>query len=273
MINVLYVPVYPGELGWEIINYVPYVNYIFSQKEYSEVHVVVRSGREALYPMGTHFYPISLSSETSMANNGPIPPPNKIAHKLEKRGLIVDTVKVPTGGMKYCKHRSFIKYNANAEHLQKWRGLPTNSVVLAVRGRKYGSHKNWDTHNWVKLCKHLISKNFTPILTGLRESVIIDCSGCIDLTNQTTIADLLAIMKLSLLVIGQSTGPMHLASLSGVPHVVWGSARIAVRYTNSWNPHNTIVKYCSCENNFLCSYESVKSMVDTMIDELGINYE
>jgi len=55
--------------------------------------------------------------------------------------------------------------------------------------------------------------------------------------------DLIAIFSLCRLVVGQSTGTMHLASLCGVPHVVWGSDRIGIRYKKTWNPFHTPVIY------------------------------
>jgi len=147
-------------------------------------------------------------------------------------------------------------------------------VVLCVRGRKFGSLKNWDAENWVKLCKLLLNMNFTPVITGIKESVVFEPpDGCIELLNQTTIEDLIAIMQKSIFVVGQSTGPMHLAALSGVPHTVWGSSRLRDRYLNSWNPHRTLVEYYTCkneDNQFASTYEEIESLINRMVKRLGI---
>lgn len=267
----LYVPVFPGELGWEVVNYVPYVNYICAKTKYDEVHVAVRPGRECLYPMGTHFYTVPLSTNTSMGNSGPPIPKNDTVHQLTSRGLKVNEIKVPKSGMRYFKERKYLHYKASADAVRKWRNLPQNGVAVLVRGRKFGSHKNWAPDNWIVLCEYLLSKNFVPIITGLQEQITFqEPSGCLNFQGQTTMEDLLVIMQHSKFVIGQSTGPAHFASLAGVPHAIWGSRRIEERYTKSWNPHKTIVEYHVCGEQFICSVKNAIFLVDRICKRLGM---
>lgn len=266
----LYVPCYRGELGWELINYVPHIQHVCKHTKYDEVHCVVRRGRESLYPMGTHFYPIDLSTKKSMGNNGAAPPKDKIASKLEGRFKVVDSIKTPGGGCKYIKHRKYIKYSADDKTLWKWRHIPQNSVVLCVRGRNFGVHKNWAPEKWLGLIDHLIKKDFTPIVSGIKELIDLNLpSGCMDVQNKTTMGDLLAIMQRSKFAVGQSTGPLHFASLSGVPHAVWGSARIKDRYIKSWNPHRTLVEYFVCKKDkFDCTVEEAIGLIDRLLERL-----
>ncbi len=269
MPKALYVPVFTGELGWEVINYVPHVNYICSQSEYDEVHVVVRDGRECLYPMGTHFYPVSLSTRNSMGNGGVSAPRNNIASQLVARGLQVDEIGIPKSGMRYIKTRKYLRYKANQNILSKW-NIPENGVTMLVRGRKFGSHKNWASDNWIALCEYILSKSLVPIITGLQEQVTFqEPAGCLNLQGQTTLEDLLTIMQRSKFAVGQSTGPAHFASLAGVPHAIWGSRRIEERYTGSWNPHKTVVEYHVCGEQFKCSIESAIALVDRICNRLG----
>ncbi len=269
MTTALYVPVFPGELGWEVINYVPHINHVVHMTKYNEVHVAVRPGRECLYPMGTHFYSVSLPTGKSMGNGGPSIPKNETVQHLVSRGLQVDEIKMPKSGMRYLKKRRYLQYRASPDALLKWQSLPQNSVTMLVRGRKFGPHKNWAPDNWVALCEYLLSKNFIPIITGLVERVTFqEPSGCVNLQGQTTLEDLLAIMQLSKFVVGQSTGPAHFASLAGVPHAIWGSRRIEERYTNSWNPHSTMVEYYVCGEQFVCSIQDVKALVDRLCNRL-----
>ena len=270
MSTVLHVPVFPGELGWEVINYVPYVNYVCSKTEFSEVHVGVRPGRECLYPMGTHFYTVPLPTNTSMGNSGPPIPKNDTVHKLASRGLQVNEVKIPRSGMRYFKERKYLCYKASADANWKWRTLPQNGVAMLVRGREFGSHKNWAPDNWIALCEYILSKNLVPIITGLQEQVVFqEPAGCLNLQGQTTLEDLLTIMQRSKFVIGQSTGPAHFASLAGVPHAIWGSRRIEERYIGSWNPHKTAVEYHVCGEQFECGVQDAFYLVDRMCKRLG----
>lgn len=266
----LYVPCYPGELGWELINYAPHVNYVFEKHKYSEVHCVVRRGREVLYPMATHFYPISLSTKKSMGNNGPKPPSNKIVKTLVKRFEIVDIIKVPIGGCKYVKRRKFMKYQAHKDTLWKWRHIPKNAVSFCIRGRNFGVHKNWSPKNWNKLIVHIMERGFTPIITGIKDLVEVDLpKGCIDVQDRTDLGDLMAIMQKSKFVIGQSTGPLHLASLVGVPHAAWGSSRLKKRYLKIWNPHRTEVEYQECpKGGFNCTLKDAIELANRIIEKV-----
>lgn len=266
MMKALYIPCYSGELGWELINYVPYVNYICSKNNFSEVHAVVREGREVLYPMSTHVYPIKLSDSKSMGNNGPSPPKNNIIKQL-KSTFEVKEIASPKGGCKYIKHRKYLKYEAEPDSLWKWRHIPDDAVTCCVRRRSFGSHKNWKDKHWSALCEFLLKNGMTPVITGLVDLVKFKLpSGCIDAQNRTTMSDLLAILQKSRFAVGQSTGPMHFSSLAGVPHVAWGTSRIQDRYLKSWNPHKTPVEYLVCKQGFQCSPEEVHPLILKMIE-------
>jgi len=147
MNKVLFVPCYPGELGWELINYIPYVNHLSHASKYEEIHAMTRIGRECLYPMATQVYPVALSSHKSMGNSGIAPPKNHVLKNLTKN-FKVDVVP-SLKGMKYFKPRQFLKYSPDPNISAKW-DLPAKSVVCSVRGRNFGIHKNWAGDNWQK---------------------------------------------------------------------------------------------------------------------------
>jgi ADP-heptose:LPS heptosyltransferase len=69
----------------------------------------------------------------------------------------------------------------------------------------------------------------------------------LSLLNKTTLDDLIAIFHLCGIVVGSSSGPMHLAAATGTPHVVWGGGRsqIRARYTKNWNPFKVPVDHLS----------------------------
>ena len=269
MDRALFVPCFSGELGWELINYIPYVNYIVHSGDYSEVHVAMRIGREFLYPMATHTYPILLPSHTSMGNSGPQPPKTSTLKKLRKRFKVADSVPSLKGGMRYAKRRRFFVYESDPKLSAKWSEIESRSVICSVRGRNFGTHKNWSGKNWRKLCRHLLKKGFVPVVSGIKELVDFEIpDGCIDVRDKTTMGDLVAIMQKSSFVIGPSSGPMHLASLSRVPHAVWGHPRLHERYTKTWNPHKTTVEYYSCRNQFEMSVDEARQLVDRISNKV-----
>jgi ADP-heptose:LPS heptosyltransferase len=190
---------------------------------------------------------------------------------LKKRFETVDKIKVPVGGCKYVKHRRYIRYEARETDLRKWKHIPKNAVTFCVRGRNFGTHKNWSPKNWRRLIDHVMGQGFTPVITGIKELISIDLpDGCIDVQDQTTLGDLIAIMQKSKFAIGGSTGPLHLASLSGVPHAVWGSPRIKDRYLKSWNPHRAKVEYQACASGgFDIPLKEALKLADRMIERVA----
>lgn len=269
MSSILYVPIFTGELGWELINYVPYINNLCFKTSYDEVHITVRPGRESIYPMGTHFDTVNLTTATSMGNSGPKAPKSSVCSRLEKQFGKVDMVATPPRGIRYLKPRKFLKYQPSQDALHKWKHIPENAITLLIRGRKFGRHKNWGAKNWNELCRHLVELGYTPVLTGTKHIIDVDVpDGCVDFQDNTTLEDLLAIMSKSVFVIGQSTGPAHFASLAGVPHAIWGTQRLVERYLNSWNPHKTMVEYHSCKD-FQITVDNAKKLAETMIRRLS----
>ena len=75
-------------------------------------------------------------------------------------------------------------------------------------------------------------------------------------------------MQKTRVVIGQSSGPMHLASLCRVPHAVWGHHRLYQRYADTWNPHKTVMEYHSCSVQFQISVDEATSLADRMCDKI-----
>lgn len=268
--KLLYIPVYPGELGWELINYIPHVNYISKKSSYDEIFISCRKGREGLYPMGTKYFPIELSDKKSCGNKGPNIPAIDITRPKELEAeynvKIVNIKDVTKVKMHFQKKRDFIKYKASSEDLLKWSLIDSNSVVLCVRGRPHGSYKNWSDTRWIELCEHINNKGFKPVVTGSLEEVNPKLPDyCLNLIGKTTVSDMIPILKKCKLAIGQSTGTLHLASLCGTPHAVWGTDRVKERYDKSWNPHNTLSLYHGCGNTFNIPVKHAKRLFDNMI--------
>jgi len=146
--KVLYVPCFSGELGWEIINYIPYVNYIVSNGCFDDVVVCTRIGRKSLYPMATIYHEIDLSTKKSSGNRGCNAKKfnKKQIQQLELNGdIILKVVKFAIGTYAYAKHRKFIKYSPNKASIKKWKDIITNkSIVMCVRGRSLTPRKKLD---------------------------------------------------------------------------------------------------------------------------------
>ena len=74
-----------------------------------------------------------------------------------------------------------------------------------------------------------------------KESGLID--GADDLRDKS-LSDIFNILRNCKTVFGPSSGPMHLSSLCGASHLVWGDRSLSLtRYENNWNPLRTPVLF------------------------------
>ena len=94
--------------------------------------------------------------------------------------------------------------------------------------------------NWVELRSLFKDKKIACIGTSSKSGWI---EGTEDLRD-VPLDDLFGVISSSDCVFGPSSGPMHLASLCGCPHVVWGDQSKSLdRYSTTWNPLGTPVLF------------------------------
>jgi hypothetical protein len=111
-------------------------------------------------------------------------------------------------------------------------------IIFHIR-KKTSGHKsyerNWDINNWQKIYDRLKGE-YSICCIGDKNAGYIDGSEDLrDISSNETVG----LMNKSKLIIGPSSGPMHLASLSGLKHLVWSAEFNRNRYEKDWNPLNT----------------------------------
>lgn len=131
-------------------------------------------------------------------------------------------------GCPYVPNQTYIQFG------QQPAGLEFDVIIHARdrRGR-LKSRRNWPAQSWSELLESFPS-TWRVACIGSREEAYA-LTGA-DLRG-APLRDLVNRLRASRLVVGPSSGPMHLAALCGVPHVVWsGNARDRIRYRELWNP-------------------------------------
>jgi len=234
-----------GEFGWELCCWQGYIRKL--SKEFKKTIVVSRKGHEFLYKdFCDEYHTIDLpwnassdgwtcgSVDEEYINNSIKniqydyrEPAVNIGFSLNGYGLL------NTFSDKFT-NQLFIKYKSNE---------PTENVDILIhpRNRNLGNHRNWDEDNWQMLVQ-LLSNNYSVGIIGTNEThQIKDVKDFRNIPIEKTVA----LMNNCKLVVGQSSGPMHLASLCGTPHLVWSEEYNRYRYTKIWNPHNTPVYFYS----------------------------
>ena len=136
---------------------------------------------------------------------------------------------------------SFGKYKVKPEYIRFGRDNDTEyDILFHIRSRKeIRPEDNWSIDNWNVLKEKFKDKKIACIGTTSSSGWI---EGTDDLRN-IPLGDLFDIMRNSHAVFGPSSGPMHLSSLCGCPHVVWSYSGNKTRYEENWNPLSTRVLF------------------------------
>ena len=236
-----------GEFGWELFCWQGHIRRI--SKNYKKVVVISRPGHKFLYQdfcdefieFKTPLNAVVDSWRCSGIDNNKIRNLTKnIRHDVKLSPVNIGFLIFGDGRMQLSenfKNQEFIKYKSNS--LEKH-----FDILIHPRNRKVGNLRNWNKDKWEILVNKL-SNDYKIATIGTNESIHIE--GTEDLRN-ISIEDTVSVMNRTKLVVGPSSGPMHLASLSGAPHLVWSEAYNKNRYLIAWNPFKTPVVFYDKEN-------------------------
>jgi len=115
-------------------------------------------------------------------------------------------------------------------------------LLLHMRNRECRPKANWPLENWEKFRDAFASCRMASI--GTREQAMA-LEGTEDLRD-IPLDRVMDVMASSGAIVGPSSGPMHLASLCRLPHIVWGGlVNTKVRYMQTWNPFGTKLVWCN----------------------------
>jgi len=99
--------------------------------------------------------------------------------------------------------------------------LPSTYALIMPGSAPSRPEKRWSPDNFISICNNLIEKNIQPVLIGTKAEEGINaliqkqCPKALNLTEKTTLNDLPALARHSLLCLGNDTGPMHIAAPTG----------------------------------------------------------
>ncbi len=105
-------------------------------------------------------------------------------------------------------------------------GLPAEYAVLLPGGAPHRPDKRWPAEHFAELAERLAGQGITPVIVGgppeAKPARIICASSpeARSIVGQTSLLDLASVMRGARLVVGNDTGPMHIASLAGAPCIV-----------------------------------------------------
>lgn len=227
-----------GEFGWEVMSWQGFVRK--AAVDYDEVIVCSREGHEALYSdFSSRFIPHQFAGLKDCWSVGNVDVQSLNNLKNYLRTLGGDVLK-PTGLIPTA-HQHMIPFGSKERG--KRLGYNFDMVIHARKpiGKRPGH--SWPLHLWNQLVEKLSKYRIAAIGTeAFVPEGTVDMRGC-------GLQDTMDAMAATKLVIGPSSGPMHLASLCRVPHVVWTDNKVysaigatnRERYETIWNPLKTPV--------------------------------
>ncbi len=104
--------------------------------------------------------------------------------------------------------------------------LPQDYAVLLPGGAAHRPEKRWPAQHFADLAQRLVGQGLTPVIVGgppeagPARLIAEACPAARNVVGQTSLLDLASVMRGARLVVGNDTGPMHIASLVGRPCIV-----------------------------------------------------
>lgn len=227
-----------GELGWELMRWHGFVR--ATGRRYSSVIVCCREGHEALYSDFATGFVIHRLDGTAMCEHlSTVENPEEWSRVLALIPPGADHLQPLT----YVPpdRQEFVRFGTRSATLAR-------DVIFHARGRTHDRHRNWGRDRWEELLGRLRAEGLSLGSVG-RRSETVPVTGDYRDFRDAPIAKVTDVMASAGLVIGPSSGPMHLASLCGTPHIVWTDRRkygrgelSRERYERTWNPFATWVR-------------------------------
>lgn len=222
-----------GEFGWELMHWQGFLRKLAPR--YRKVVVSCRAGQEALYADFAHEFVLHDVRGTADCNRLlQVDNPQELERVLALVPAGADLLR-PLGAQPHSR-QIFRKFGTSRQEL-------STDILIHPRGRGHGSDRNWSRGNWESLLELLAPLGLKVGCIGL-SSATQSLSGDFLELRDRPLSETLDVMASTRLVVGPSSGPMHLASLCGTPHLVWtDKTRYArgltnrTKYERTWNPH------------------------------------
>lgn len=221
------------ELGWELCTWIPAVRR--RSRRYDRTVIVGKPGFQYLYEDFADEYVehrVSGDKDRWLCNGQLQKMPDRFVRRFRP-----DKIWTPTRKICYNRQREYFKYGGG--EAEKY-----DIIIHARAMTKYGqSNLNYSPKKYAKLVRHFSGKRIACI--GSRKGAFA-IDGAEDLRG-VPMKQLSNVLGVGKVCVGTSSGPMHLASMCGCPHVVltgpeklkslhWRTNKD--RYVHLWNPFN-----------------------------------
>jgi len=277
-----------GELGWAIWAWRPHLLWEFRENgPFDHAFAAVRAGHEGLYPFIDEFETFTEHEDCTEGNAFVLHRPDayKCYHKhcercdvsvkkLGQSGHSVHVARLPAKNYRYHRfkerHRVFEQIVPSSDCLSKWKDqIDSNAIIFHLRHIRRSAKKNTPLNAYQAAARWAKENNKQFITVGNTQGAAVKFPVAgVNLLNKTTLDDLIAVFSLGGMVVGSSSGPMHLAAATKTPHVVWGGGRKSIRdrYLSEWNKLDTPVDHLTIK--FSVDDKKLVRAMSSMVDRI-----
>lgn len=231
-----------GEFGWELMSWQAFIRACVHQHEFDHVTVFGPPGHDFIYSDFSDVYiPVTLDGIKNCWRSEKADAREKDNLSQQVSRLVNAYTKLisPTRSVPLFEQH-FIAFGNAQKVLEK----DHFDVLIHVR-KPVNKRPNraWPLVHAELVCDRLLEMGFSVAAIGTEA----ECPMCVQNRLNLPLEDLVDLIAAAGVVIGPSSGPMHLASLCHTPHLVWTdrqwysaiNARNKARYESLWNPLHT----------------------------------
>jgi hypothetical protein len=232
-----------GEFGWELFCWQAFIRAIVKDNNIKEVVCVTREGRDILYEDFATVVNYNPKGDANMfmieESPSVIEDQQSLVDKYVEQGFKVMLPQPlhyrgqPLQTSMGAFYPSFISYGEKKDAC-------SFDILFHCRSRSFRAGDNWDKESWDALLE--LCATYKVACIGSKEESF-SLEGATDLRG-VPLRELVDYLASSRLIVGPSSGPMHLATLCKCPQLVWsGNPANKIRYEKEWNPFDVKVVY------------------------------
>lgn len=253
MKKILFIPLYIGEFGWELMVWHSLFRKMKDEGACDEIHAVCFEPFKVLYEDFADVLMFDTPQERATVPKHYLSEEHvSYINELKKENdVVVFDAGFSTAGWNQPRAHKFVSYKKDIEK--------EYDAVIHFRNMPHRPQDN-DSLEWAtKLIQKLLSEKKRVALIGTSKGAL-DIDLPVDKFYDKPLSEVIDVINKSKIVIGQSSGPMHLAALCEAETIVWSNTELEgkregsregthsgialfERYNSMWNPFKNKVNW------------------------------
>lgn len=272
--KVLFAGPFVGEFGWELFCWQGFIRRL--SRKYASTIVATRPDRKFIYDdfaeVALNYYPATEQTNNAKCKGDVLP--DDYYDKIRALADRIDFDIIPSqvrlihwSSSKgyYATNKKYIDSPEQEFRMYGPQDMKHAHVVIHARDthKMRSGGRNWAHEKWDLLCEH-VSQVAPVFAIGTKQgSYCPPTAGDLRGHDMRVVCMVLSTARL---VMGGSSGPMHLAALCNAPMFVWSHPVNRRRYLEDWNPFGVDVTFYD-EEGWNPSLKKIMVMTDSLLGQ------